>query len=86
MDPNSESDYALASGKSGVKPIPLSSKIGSTREGGRGASDEETGDGGAVKPNGAGYTFFGDASGKNEDTFHRPEVKAPTKSTLGDGA
>ena len=83
-DPNTESDYALAGGKSGVNSAKLGSKEGSTREGSRGGSEDTVG-GGQKEVSNPGYAFFGDASGRNEDTFHKPEIKAPTKPSLMEG-
>lgn len=62
----------------------LGSKIGSTRNAGRGASTDLCGDGGGERPNNASYSFFGAPDGSNTDTFHKPEVKRPTNPTLGD--
>lgn len=55
---------------------------GTSREGGRGYSQDSLDNGGAVKDNPAGYSFFGDPIGKNEDCQNRPEVKGPSKPTL----
>ena len=81
--PNNEADYALASGPNRAMSAKLGSKEGTNRDATRGASEDVVSDG-AVKPNPSGYAFFGAADGRNDDTFHRPDVKQPSKPTLGD--
>lgn len=83
MSANDEQDYALSPGQNSEVPKPkLGSKIGSTREGGRGGSEDVAG-GQEVIPN-PPFKFFGAADGSNTDTFHQPDVKQPSKPTLGD--
>ena len=55
---------------------------GSTREGGRGQSQDSLSQDQEVRRNPAGASFFGDSGGKNEDCQNKPEIKASTKPTL----
>lgn len=68
----------------GRDPIGDEAGIGTTREGGRGMSQDsiQVGSGEFATKNPAGATFFGSQDGKNEDTLNKPEIKAPTKPTL----
>ena len=84
MDSTQEQAYAQADGPNRAMPAKLGSKEGTNRDATRGASQDVAGDGGAVKDNPAGYKFFGAADGSNNDTFHAPDVKEPSKPTLGD--
>lgn len=56
-----------------------------TDEGGRGASQDsvQVGSGGFGSDNHGGYSFFGDASGHNKDTYFEPQVKPHSVSSLG---
>ena len=60
----------------------LGSKEGSNRDGGRGASQDVVG-GATLQPQ-RGYSFYGAPDGSNNDTQSHPEVKTPSKPTLGD--
>lgn len=83
MSVEDNTDYSLAPGQNKEIPKPkLGSKLGSTREGGRGGSEDIIG-GQEALPN-PSFKFFGDADGRNDDTFHQPDVKQPSKPTLGD--
>jgi len=62
----------------------LTSKSGSNREGGRGASADAVvpKDGGHGAKNSGGASFFGSSDGSNKDTQNSPTDRGHTKSTL----
>lgn len=80
MDTTAEQQYA-GSGADGAKAAKLGSKQGTNRDGGRGASQDVV-DQGQQRQTQPGFSFFGDAAGRNDDTQNKPEDRGHKKSTL----
>lgn len=66
--------------ENGAMPEKLGSKQGTNLDGTRGASQDVVGSGSEPKAQ-AGYSFFGDSSGKN-DVGNTPVDKGSSKPTL----
>lgn len=86
MNSTAEQEYAKGNSENRNRAMSpkLGSKEGTNRDATRGASADRADGERGVTPNSGGYSMFGDASGRNDDTFHKPDVKSPSKPTLGD--